>query len=72
MLDVPLYTFLKEPLVRRYGIEWYEKLLLNLNENQCIRCMYIEITHLCHQSSRPPRITKDFHLAKLLTQYYTL
>jgi hypothetical protein len=51
MLDVPLYTFLKEPLVRRYGIEWYEKLLLNLNENQCIRCMYI-----ANNPSLPPKL----------------
>ena len=27
MLDIPLYKFLKEPLVRRYGNEWYEKFI---------------------------------------------
>jgi len=26
-LGVPLYRFLKEPLVRRYGVTWYNKLL---------------------------------------------
>jgi hypothetical protein len=25
-LGVPVYQFLKEPLVRKYGLEWYEKL----------------------------------------------
>lgn len=26
-LDLPLYKFLKEPLVRRFGSEWYDELL---------------------------------------------
>lgn len=26
-LEQPLYIFLKEPLIRKYGIRWYEKLL---------------------------------------------
>ena len=26
-LQIPVYRFLKEPLIRSYGIEWYEKLL---------------------------------------------
>lgn len=25
-LDMPVYKFLKEPLIRRFGIEWYEEL----------------------------------------------
>ncbi|WP_315357481.1 DUF3109 family protein, partial [Prevotella denticola] len=25
-LDLPLYKFLKEPLIRRFGREWYEEL----------------------------------------------
>ena len=61
MLDVPLYKFLKEPLVEDTAMNGMKNLLLNLNENQCIRYKYIEIAHLCHQSSGPPRITKDFH-----------
>ena len=27
-LKIPLYVFLKEPLVRKYGINWYNNLLL--------------------------------------------
>ena len=27
MLKIPLYIFLKEPLIRKYGLEWYKKLL---------------------------------------------
>lgn len=30
-LGVPLYKFLKEPLVRKYGEEWYRELELNVN-----------------------------------------
>ncbi|MDG2086874.1 MAG: DUF3109 family protein, partial [Flavobacteriales bacterium] len=26
-LKIPLYVFLKEPLIRKYGNEWYEKLI---------------------------------------------
>ena len=26
-LKVPLYVFLKEPLIRKYGEDWYEELL---------------------------------------------
>jgi hypothetical protein len=26
-LQVPLYKFLKDPLIRKYGVEWYNKLL---------------------------------------------
>lgn len=29
-LHVPLYIFLKEPLVRKYGLPWYEKLVLEI------------------------------------------
>jgi len=29
-LQVPLYEFLKEPLIRRYGEAWYEKLLVEI------------------------------------------
>ena len=29
-LSVPLYEFLKEPLVRKYGEEWYGKLLVEI------------------------------------------
>jgi hypothetical protein len=28
--DVPLYIFLKEPLIRKYGQEWYDKLLAEI------------------------------------------
>jgi len=28
----PLYIFLKEPLIRKYGIEWYDELCLVANE----------------------------------------
>tara|TARA_B100001758_G_scaffold247328_1_gene264777 strand:- start:2594 stop:3172 length:579 start_codon:yes stop_codon:yes gene_type:complete len=31
-LKVPLYVFLKEPLVRKYGINWYNKLKLAAQE----------------------------------------
>jgi hypothetical protein len=24
--DIPVYQFLKEPLIRRFGIEWYNEL----------------------------------------------
>lgn len=27
-LQIPVYRFLKEPLIRKYGAEWYEKLLV--------------------------------------------
>lgn len=26
-LNIPVYRFLEEPLVRKYGVEWYQKLL---------------------------------------------
>ena len=26
-LKVPVYKFLKEPLIRKYGLDWYNKLL---------------------------------------------
>ena len=26
-LEVPVYAFLKEPLIRKYGEDWYQKLL---------------------------------------------
>jgi hypothetical protein len=34
---VPLYQFLKEPLIRRFGEEWYQELELTANEwkKQC-------------------------------------
>jgi len=32
-LDVPVYKFLKDPLIRKYGKEWYKKLEL-INKNQ--------------------------------------
>jgi len=28
--NIPLYEFLKEPLIRKYGQEWYEKLLTEI------------------------------------------
>jgi hypothetical protein len=31
-LQVPLYKFLKEPLVRKYGGEWYEELVRQIEE----------------------------------------
>ncbi len=31
-LNVPVYTFLKEPLIRRFGAEWYEQLELAAEE----------------------------------------
>jgi hypothetical protein len=31
-LKVPVYSFLKEPLTRKYGSEWYEKLTIAANE----------------------------------------
>ncbi len=31
-LGVPLYQFLKGPLIRRYGEEWYEALVQEINE----------------------------------------
>ncbi len=33
-LGVPLYQFLKGPLIRRYGEEWYEALVQEINERQ--------------------------------------
>ena len=34
-LNVPLYKFLKEPLIRKYGEEWYEELVKEIEgENQ--------------------------------------
>ena len=30
-LGVPMYVFLKEPLIRKFGEEWYAKLVLELN-----------------------------------------
>jgi len=29
-----LYVFLKEPLIRKYGQEWYEKLLLEVENRK--------------------------------------
>lgn len=36
-LHLPLYQFLKEPLIRRFGQEWYDELCLTANEwkKQC-------------------------------------
>ena len=36
-LHLPLYQFLKEPLIRRFGQEWYDELELTANEwkKQC-------------------------------------
>ncbi|MEI6575526.1 MAG: DUF3109 family protein [Bacteroidota bacterium] len=31
---IPLYVFLKEPLIRKYGQEWYEKLLLEVENRK--------------------------------------
>jgi len=31
-LKVPLYKFLKEPLVRKYGKEWYDQLVIAIEE----------------------------------------
>lgn len=31
-LDLPLYKFLKEPLIRRFGKEWYDELTLTAEE----------------------------------------
>ncbi len=31
-LKVPVYRFLKEPLIRKFGAEWYEKLEIAVNE----------------------------------------
>lgn len=33
-LGVPLYQFLKEPLVRKFGSEWYSKLILEFEKGQ--------------------------------------
>ena len=33
-LGVPLYTFLKESLIRKYGEEWYARLLKEINARQ--------------------------------------
>ena len=35
-LDVPLYKFLKEPLIRKYGKDWYKQLELVANERSPI------------------------------------
>ena len=32
-LKVPIYKFLKEALVRKYGTEWYEALVLEIEGN---------------------------------------
>jgi hypothetical protein len=31
-LKVPVYKFLKEPLVRRFGVEWYEQMEIAAEE----------------------------------------
>ncbi len=31
-LGVPMYVFLKEPLIRKFGAEWYEQLVLSVDE----------------------------------------
>jgi hypothetical protein len=31
-LSVPVYKFLKEPLIRKYGEDWYEKLKKKIEE----------------------------------------
>jgi len=31
-LGVPVYKFLKEPLIRKYGVEWYDELVARINE----------------------------------------
>jgi len=31
-LKVPVYSFLKEPLIRKYGVEWYEELEKSVGE----------------------------------------
>lgn len=36
-LHLPLYKFLKEPLIRRFGQEWYDELCLTANEWQKAR-----------------------------------
>ena len=33
-LNLPLYKFLKDPLIRKYGEEWYEKLLQLIDEKE--------------------------------------
>ena len=33
-LQVPLYKFLKEPLIRKYGEAWYSKLVAEIEQNQ--------------------------------------
>ena len=33
-LQVPIYKFLKEPLIRKYGQEWYNKLVLEIEEGE--------------------------------------
>lgn len=33
-LGVPLYKFLKEPLTRKFGAEWYEKMKLELDKKE--------------------------------------
>jgi len=32
-LEVPLYKFLKQPLERKYGVDWYKELAKNIEEN---------------------------------------
>ena len=36
-LQVPLYKFLKEPLIRKYGEAWYEQLVLQINNEMSSR-----------------------------------
>ena len=35
-LSVPVYKFLKEPLIRKYGMEWYAELEQQVKERQLI------------------------------------
>ena len=32
-LGVPLYMFLKEPLIRKFGLDWYNELVIEIEEN---------------------------------------
>ena len=41
----PLYTFLKEPLIRKYGAEWYEQLCQVAKENFLYICNENQFNH---------------------------
>lgn len=36
-LNVPLYIFLKEPLIRKYGQAWYDELVNKIEEDKAIK-----------------------------------